>query len=76
MIYVYEKDNSFPHIVYLNLNSYGTIEMETYINPWCNENFGLYGQQWSHYPLISDSDLIPYAFKKKVDAMAFKLRWL
>ena len=83
-MYVYKKNNKFPHVILVPYYKYRSKVYHSDINPWCRENFGLYCEGW-HCPAITYermtteenlSYVAPYAFKDELDAMAFMLRWI
>lgn len=79
MIYDYKPKNKFPHVVYFDWQNqnWAIKDFDEIMNPWCRENIGVYQKTWfcpaQRYGNFRGA---PYAFKTKVDAMAFKLRWL
>ena len=75
LTYVYRPKNKYPHIVYAN-KDIRIDDFYTDVNPWCKENFGIYGKNWfCPIPRPHVAYQASYAFKNKINAMAFLLRW-
>lgn len=74
MSYIYRKRNKFPHIVCIYSDPIPLSVFYLDINPWCKENIGVYNDTW-FCPGHNNQLSARYAFKNKIDAMAFRLRW-